>query len=117
MMSLEAIRHLNANVAVEAAERELVPYVPASAEEVDYWPPIPFPNLGYLQPDGWETTDQTWFVDKTGHGHDWEPALTVEQFKRQVRAYLMENPGHGFGITEEGQCQVYVTAFRPMEEK
>ena len=115
MMSLEAIRHLNTNIAVEVAERELVPYVPADAEEVDYWPPIPFPDLGYLQPDGWERTDQTWLVDKTGHGHDWEPALTVEQFKRRVRAYVMENPGHGFAITEEGPFQVYVTAFRPME--
>ena len=113
MMSLEAIRRLNNEIAVEAADRDLVPYVPYDADEVDYWPPIPFPNLGYLQPDGWEKTDSEWFVDKTGHGHDWEPALTVEQFKKELRAYIAENPGHGFAITEEGEFQVYVTAFRP----
>ena len=73
-----------------------------------------FPSLGYLEPDGWEKTDQTWFVDKTGHGHDWEPALTVEQFKRELRGYIGTNPGRGFAITEEGPFQVYVTAFRPM---
>ena len=112
MMSLDAIRHLNTQVAVEAAEREVVPYVPFDAEEVDYWPSIPFPNLGYLASDGWEKTDAVWFVDKTGHGHDGEVALTVEQFKREVRAYVAEHPGHGFAVTEEGEFQVYVSAFR-----
>lgn len=112
MFSLETIHHLNDEIAVEAAEEGLVPYVPFDADEVDYWPPIPFPNVGYLEPDGWEKTDQTWFVDKTGHGHTWEPALTVEQFKRELRTYIGTNPGHGFAITEEGPFQVYVTAFR-----
>jgi hypothetical protein len=77
-----------------------------------YWPPIPFPNLGSLEPDGWERTDALWFVDKTGYGHDGEAALTVEQFKRELRHYVHENPGHGFAITEEGEFQVYVSAFR-----
>jgi hypothetical protein len=113
MMSLEAIRRVNTEIAVKAAEEGLIPYVPFDADEVDSWPPIPFPNLGTFVPDDWERTDTTWFVDNTGHGHDWEPALTAEQFKRQLRAYIAENPGDGFAITEEGPCQVYVTVFRP----
>jgi hypothetical protein len=113
-MSLAAIHHLNTQIAVEAAERDAVPYVPLNVEEVDLYPPFPFPNLGYLEPDGWEKTDTAWFVDKTGQGHEWEPALTVEQFKRQLREYVAKHPGHGFAITEEGEFQVYVATFKPM---
>ena len=113
-MSLEAIRRLNTQIAVEAAEQESRPYAPFDVDEVDYWPPFPFPNIGYLEPDGFEKTDTTWFVDKTGGGHEWEPALTGEQFRRQLRRYIAEHPGHGFAITEEGEFQVYVSAFRPV---
>lgn len=112
MMSLDAIHRMNSQIATEAAEREMVPYAPFDAEEVDLWPPFPIPNLGTFQPDGWEQTDTQWLVDGTGHGYDSEPALTVEQFKRRLRAYLMENPGHGFGIVKEGDFQVTVAAFR-----
>jgi hypothetical protein len=62
----------------------------------------------------WTRPALVWFVDKTGLGHEWEPALTVEQFKRQLREYVGEHPGHGFAITEEGEFQVYVSAFKPM---
>ena len=116
MMGLEAIRRLNAAIAVEAAERELVPYVP-DAEEVNYWPPIPFPDLGHFEPDGWKRTDQTWLVDNTGHGFGSEPALTAHQFKRELRAFIVENPGHGFGIVREGEFQVVVAAFRQINGK
>ena len=114
MMSLETIHRLNDEIAVEAAEEGLLPYVPFDAEEVDNWPPIPIPNLGSLEPKGWEKTDAEWFVDKTGLGHAWEPALTVEQFKKELRAYVAANPGCGFAITEEGQFQLYVSAFKPL---
>ena len=113
MMSLEAILHLNQEIAAEAAQEGLVPYVPFNADEIDYWPPIPFPNLGYFEPDNWERTEQRWFVDKTGHGLSNEPALTVDQFKRELRAYVQKNPGHGFAVTKEGPFQAYVSAFRP----
>lgn len=86
-----------------------------TADDLDYCPPFLIPNIGYLQPDGWEKTDSIWFVDKTGYGHKWEPALTVEQFKRDLWEYIAEHPGHGFAIVEEGEFQVYVGAFRPVE--
>ncbi len=116
MMSLETLRRVNDRLAVEAAEEGLVPYAPYDADEIGCWPPIPFPDLGYLQPDGWERTDQTWLVDNTGHGYESEPALTAEQFKQELRDYIAANPGHGFAITEHGEFQVVVTAFRPMDE-
>ena len=113
MLSLETLHRLNDQIAVEAAEEGLVPYVPYDADEVDYWPPFPLPDLGYLQPDGWERTEQTWLVDDTGHGYESEPALTGKQFKQELRDYIAANPGHGFAITERGEFQVVVSAFRP----
>ena len=114
MMSLEVLRQVNEDIARQAAEEGLVPYVPFDVQEVDSYPPFPLPNLGYLEPEGWEKTDTSWFVDKTGGGQDYEPALTWSQFKRRMRQYISQHPGHGFAITEEGECQVYISAFQPL---
>lgn len=116
MMSLESIIALNERIAAEAAEEGLVPFVPGSPEAIDLYPPFPFPNLGYLIPKGWEKTDDSWFVDKTGWGRDDEHALSVEQFKRVLRSYIAEHPEHGLAITEEGEFQLYVSAFRPKRQ-
>ena len=110
MMSLEVIVAVNNEIARKAAREGLVPYVPISADEVTT--PFTFPNIGSLKPRGWRKTGQTWFVDKTGHGETWEPALTWQQFRRQLAGYLLRHPSHGFAITEEGECQVVVSAFR-----
>ena len=112
MMDLEFIRARNAQIAADSAERELIPFVPFDADEIDGWPPIPFPSLGSFEPDGWQKTDASWFVDKSGRGIEREPALSVEQFKRELRRYVAKNPGHGFAVTEEGSFQVVVWAFR-----
>lgn len=112
MMSLEVIIAVNEEIAAQAAADDLVPFVPHSADDVDYWPPFPFPNLGYFEPDGWEKTEQHWFVDKTGRGLPNEPALTHEQFIRELRRYIAANAGHGLAITEEGEFQVVISAFR-----
>jgi len=116
MMSLEVIIAVNQQIAREAAAEGLVPYVPFNVEEIDRCPPFLFPNIGYLEPDGWEKTDKSWFADKYGCGLPWEPALTWDQFKRQLVGYILRHPGHGFAITEEGEFQVVVSAFRQMEE-
>lgn len=116
MMSLEVIIAVNEQIAAEAAAEGLFPFVPNGPDDVDRWPPFPIPNLGYHEPDGWEKTDN-WFVDKTGVGRSDEPALTVEQFKRQLRRYILENPGQGFAISEEGECQVVISAFRRTSEQ
>ncbi len=114
MMSLETLRRLNTQIAVEAAEQDARPYVPFDAEELDLYPPFPFPDLGHFEPEGWQRTSQTWFVDGTGGGHGWEPALTAEQFKRELRRYVARHPGHGFAIVGTGEFQVCVGAFRPV---
>ena len=113
-MSLETIIALNEEIAAEAAKENLVPFVPHNEDDVERWPPFPFPNIGYHEPAGWERTDTDWFVDKTGVGLDWEPALSVRQFKRALSAHIDENPDDGFAIVEEGPFQVVVAAFRPV---
>lgn len=110
MMSLEVIVAVNNEIAREAAREGLVPYVPFAADEAET--PFTFPNIGTLKPRGWKKTGTSWFVDKAGHGLDWEPALTWDQFRRRLTGYILRHPGHGFAITEEGEFQVVVSAFR-----
>ena len=110
MMSVEVIIAVNNEIAQKAAKQGLVPYVPSSVEEVTS--PFSFPNIGSLKPRGWSNTGETWFVDKTGHGFDNEPALTWQQFRRRLGGYILRHPSHGFAVTEEGEFQVVVSAFR-----
>ena len=110
MMSLEVLAAVNNQIAREAAREGLVPYVPFTADEAET--PFTFPNIGNLEPAGWRKTGASWFVDKMGHGLDWEPALTWQQFRRRLAGYILRHPGHGFAITEEGEFQVVVSAFR-----
>ena len=117
MMSLMAILAVNEEIAAEAARQRRVPFVPCSAEEVEQWRRLRFPNLGYYEPPGWEKTETAWFVDKSGVGQSCEPALTLDQFRRQLADYVDENPGHGFAITEEGEFQTVISAFGPVNGK
>ena len=110
MMSLDVIAAVNNDIAQRAAQQGLVPYVPVNADEATS--PFFCPNIGSLQPRGWRKTSASWFVDKTGHGFDDEPALTWKQFRRQLAGYLLRHPGHGFAITEEAEFQCVVSAFR-----
>ena len=116
MWCLEVIEYLNRQAGKTARKRRAAPFVPAGPENVENWPPFPFPNLGDFNPPGWEQT-QSWFCDKTGWGRSDELALTWEQLKKRLQCYIMENPTHGFAITEEGQFQLYVTAFRPVGDE
>lgn len=114
MMDLATIIAVNEEIAAEAARRNLQPFVPNGEAEVERWPPFPFPSVGRHDPGGWEQTDTTWFVDRTGVGRDWEPALTVDQFKRALKDHITSHPGHAFAVVEEGPFQVIVAAFRPV---
>jgi len=110
--SLGAIIAINEEIAAEADQEKRIPFVPDGPEDVLRFPPFPFPNLGYYEPPGWEVTGQHWFVDKTGRGDEDEPALTVRRFREELRCYIAENPGHGLAITEDGEFQAVVSAFR-----
>ena len=116
MMSLDVIVAVNNEIARRAARRRLRPYVPSSAAEVDGWRNLPFefPNIGYLEPPGWEKV-QSWFADKYGHGMESEPAITHRRLKSILRDHIAANPNHGYAVVEEGEFQVVVAAFKPVE--
>jgi len=114
MWSLEMIEHLNRKAARKARRQHEEPTVPTQ-EEIESYPPFPFPHLGPYVPPGWERVEgQEWFVDSSGFGRDDEPALSVRQFKDVLRQYAADNPDHGLAIVECGQFQCYVAAFRPV---
>lgn len=112
MWSLETLDYLNRQAARKARSARREPYVP-SLEEIESFPPFPFPNLGPYVPEGWERVEEaTWFADSSGWGQPDEPALAVSQLKNELRQYVSDNPSHGFAIVEYGQFQCYVGAYR-----
>ena len=116
MWSLGTLEYLNRQAARKARSSRREPYVP-SLEEIDNFPPFPFPNLGPYVPAGWERVeDATWYADSSGWGRTGEPALAVNQLKGELRRYASDNPRHGFAIVECGQFQCYVGAYRQATE-
>lgn len=112
MMSPEVLRAVNADIAAEAAQSNRVPYLPFDVDEPHHWPPFPFSNLGSYLPPGWERTEQHWFIDKTGHGLECEPALTWRRFKSLLIDHIAKHPDHGYAIIEEGPFQAVIGAMR-----
>jgi hypothetical protein len=108
---------VNAEIAAEAAQKSRVPYVPFDADEPQHWPPFPFPNLGSYIPPGWELTEHNWFIDKTGRGREYEPALTWPRFKALLLDHIAKHPDHGYAIIEEGPFQAVIGAMRQVREQ
>ena len=52
----------------------------------------------------WNLID-TLFVDNSGFGQDDEPALTIDQFYKKIKA------GYAYGVIDAGQFQVMVGVF------
>ena len=79
-----------------------------SQDEINSFPPFPFPN--YCEddiPDDWELVD-TLFVDKTGVGKVGEPALTIEELKSRLKV------GMAYAIIDEGQFQLHLGEYQPI---
>ena len=68
-------------------------------------------NNHELDSEWWAVNDAKWFVDSSGFGRPNEPALTIDAFVAELRAYVAEHPSHGFALIGVGQFQVYVGAF------
>lgn len=90
-------------------------------EDLDDWiarmemgrtPKMPFPNIGDMDPDGWERVGDSMFVDSTGMSADGEMAahgcMSVEQMLAAME------PGFGYAIIEVGQFQLHVGKFRKL---
>jgi|SRR3989304_2485919 len=123
MMSLDQIRSLSDEQAKRASAKKREPYVPFSREEVENYPPFPFPNIGSYKPLGWKEInydevglDGPFFVDKSGFGARGEPALTAKDFKDTLLEFYDKLEGCGFAIIEEGQFQLYVGVFKKVKK-
>lgn len=97
-------------------EEGLVPYVPSGTEELDGFPPFPFPVLGNIVPDGWELAGQRWLVQTENIDGD-GLALTGDDFRRCLTGYICRNPGHGFAVVGEDDGEAVVAAFRRAGEQ
>lgn len=111
MMSLATIRALSAETGTRAKRRKETPWHPETIEDITVDNILKITNLGSYEPGGWKRTDQEWFVDSSGFGGEYEPALTPGALVRAMKAYFATHPTAGFAITEEGQFQLYITAF------
>jgi len=120
MMSLETIRRMSDEAAARACEDDLTPYVLYDHDDVHRMPGgkdwngkrgYPFPHLGSYEPDGWVDTGESFFVDTSGFGADYEPALTWEQFNQKLLALVDDPRSLGLGISEVGEFQCYVTVY------
>lgn len=119
MRSPAQIKREQQEVAEQASRENKEPYVVWNEDEIDEFPPFPFPDLGNHVPEGWEYIDEReFFVDASGFGSSHEPALTIEQFKRKLKEFLEEHSDEvvGFGIYEKGQFQLYVASYRKVED-
>ena len=112
-MDLYAIRYLNEKIAKRAKKAKLQPYVITEADieeaKKDRFT-FSLPNLGYFKPRGWALVHE-YFVDKTGWGAPYEPALTIDQFIEKMI------PGRAYALIEEGEMQCYVGEFVKKKEE
>jgi len=105
MRGIETIMREAEEAGVRAAERGVEPTVIQDQQEIDNYPPFPFPMLGDHVPEGWELVD-TIMADSSGWGSPGEPALTPEQLRRRLKV------GMGYGLMECGQFQVIIGEFQ-----
>jgi hypothetical protein len=113
MMSLDYIEQLNDEAAVAAAQKGLYPYIPYDLDEVLETDTIfrSIPNIGSLDiSDEWEEIE-TVLVDSSGLGAEYEPALTIGQFRDFVSDHVRQSSRRGFAIVSQGQFQVVVGVF------
>ena len=111
-MDVSAIVAVNEEQAARAAADGAEPWVPSEQfVKLGRFPRM-IPNLGYHEPGGWTKLEDPWFIDKSGMDKS-GPALSIDSFHKQWLEYAKEHPSRGYAITEEGQFQVYVSAFEP----
>lgn len=115
------IKHQSDRAARRAARDNKQPYVFFDVREVTSGcPPFPFPLLGGHTPSGWlQFLDEDLFVDISGHGRPSEPALTIDELKKQLVHLLEANKDEtlGFAFSEAGQFQAHLRVFKRVKEQ
>ncbi len=113
MWSLDTIRSVNEAAARRARAQYKKPVVLESIEEIDKFPPFPFPHLGYdcEKVDKKRERVTTLFCDATGldfHG----PALSVDQLKNKLKELIQEHGVIYAAIEEVGQSQLHLAIWK-----
>lgn len=116
MMSRSELAYHNRKISEAAAQDNRRPYVFFDMMEIEDFK-FSLPYLGYYNPEGWtELENRRMFVDKTGGGLPGEPALTLDQFKLELKTLYRESmelgETWGFAIVDDGPFQVHVGVFR-----
>ena len=111
MKGLAVIQQENIEEARRAKAQSKTPYTIDTPDEIQYFPPFPFPSIGNHRPNGWKLEDN-FLVDHSGFGSPREQAYTVDQFKRKLHKLLDQYDNTlGFAIIEQGEFQVVVGLF------
>lgn len=114
MYSSNTIVNLNADAALAAAAKNLVPFIPWDAREIETLGINllrQIPNIGSLDvSDAWEEID-TVLVDSSGLGSEGESALTVRGCLDFIKNHVEECSHRGFAIVSTGQFQIVLGVF------
>jgi hypothetical protein len=116
MLSYTAIRELAQDAARAAQDAGTRPASTADPEFLHklLTDTLEVPFLGEYVPEGWVKSDlDDLFVDSSGWGSPGEPALTLDAFKEKLAGYAKTGDTYGFGVSQAGQFQVYVSIYRP----
>jgi hypothetical protein len=115
MMSLATIRSLSDEAGRKARRSRKLPWHPETIEDISVENLRQIPNLGTYTPSTWTRTEKDFFADASGFGAENEPALTPNRLVKAMRDHFACNPTAGYAITEVGQFQLYITAFKKAE--
>lgn len=109
MMSIETIRAMSRKAAARAAKLRQVPLMVESEDLADLEKHMTknIPYIGDYRPRGYKMVERL-FVDSSGFGAEYEPAMTQSAFFEKVRTL---GAGHAYAVIEAGQFQVYVGVF------
>jgi len=109
MMGLETIRALNREM-----PKSKKPYVPKSEQEIDSYPPFPFPHVGdQRDPVGWKFVKDL-FCDNTGMDTR-GPAISTAGLKMILKDNLPKK--YGYGVTEVGPFQLHLGVFKRVKKE
>jgi len=117
MFTGDTLVSLNAEAALAAAAKNLVPFIPWDVSEIDAIG-IDFlrkiPNIGSLDvSDAWDLLEEV-LVDSSGYGAPGEPALTLNGCLEFIKEQVSKSSKRGFALVGTGQFQVVLGVFEKL---
>ena len=113
MWSLTTLDRINRKAAQKSEGKE--PYVMDSTDEIDSWPPFPFPQLGYDACSEVELKEvDSLFCDMTGRDHRGF-ALHYTEVRTRLRDLFDEHGPLAIAIGQVGPYQLNVKVWKAPE--